>query len=137
MFAPGASVAPVFPTHTSSFRDGSMATVAERRRTREVTISGGKEFKAAFEQIVDNVETVIKGKTDVVRLALVAMICEGHILFEDLPGTGKSILARALGESMHATSNRVQCTPDMLPGDITGSSILDQKRGEFEFKPGP
>jgi MoxR-like ATPase len=87
--------------------------------------------------VVDNVETVIKGKTDVIRLALVAMLCEGHILFEDLPGTGKSMLARALAESMNAIANRVQCTPDMLPGDITGSSILDQKKGEFEFRPGP
>ena len=90
-----------------------------------------------FDAIVDNIETVIKGKTDVVRLALVAILCEGHILFEDVPGTGKSMLARAIAQSINATSNRVQCTPDMLPGDITGSSILDQKRGEFEFRPGP
>jgi len=95
------------------------------------------EFKANFDEVVANVETVIKGKTDVIRLSLVAMLCEGHILFEDLPGTGKSMLARALSESMNAIANRVQCTPDMLPGDITGSSILDQKRGEFEFRPGP
>jgi MoxR-like ATPase len=116
-----------------------MVQSGERRRTRGATaaISTAKEFSRTFEQIVANVETVIKGKTDIVRLALVAMICEGHVLFEDLPGTGKSMLARALGESMNATNNRVQCTPDMLPGDITGSSILDQKRGEFEFRPGP
>ena len=105
-----------------------------RRAKRTV---GAKEFKALFDEVAANVETVIKGKSDVVRLALVAMICEGHVLFEDLPGTGKSMLARALAESMHATSNRVQCTPDMLPGDITGSSILDQKRGDFTFRPGP
>jgi MoxR-like ATPase len=96
-----------------------------------------KRFKTDFDQMVDNIETVIKGKTDVVRLALVAILCEGHILFEDVPGTGKSMLARAVAQSMNATASRVQCTPDMLPGDITGSSILDQKRGEFEFKPGP
>src|SRR6266568_3570549 len=94
-------------------------------------------FSAAFDAIVDNIETVIKGKTDVVRLALVAILCEGHILFEDVPGTGKSMLARAIAQSVNATSNRVQCTPDMLPGDITGSSILDQKNGTFEFRPGP
>ncbi|MHB8510502.1 MAG: AAA family ATPase, partial [Candidatus Dormibacteria bacterium] len=80
---------------------------------------------------------MIKGKTDVVRLSLVAILCEGHILFEDVPGTGKSMLARALSQSIKATNNRVQCTPDMLPGDITGSSILDMKRGVFEFRPGP
>ena len=94
-------------------------------------------FKANFDRMVDNIETVIKGKTDVVRLALVAILCEGHVLFEDVPGTGKSMLARAIGQSMNATTSRVQCTPDMLPGDITGSSILDQKKGVFEFRPGP
>ncbi|HVF31482.1 MAG TPA: MoxR family ATPase [Acidimicrobiales bacterium] len=120
-----------------------MATSTELRRTRttrrpsDPTTIGAKEFKENFDSVVANVETVIKGKTDVVRLALVAMLCEGHVLFEDLPGTGKSVLARALSESMNATSGRVQCTPDMLPGDITGSSILDQKQGEFEFRPGP
>ena len=96
-----------------------------------------QSFKKNFDKIVDNVETVLKGKTDVVRLALVAILCEGHILFEDVPGTGKTVLARALSQSMDATTQRVQCTPDMLPGDITGSSILDQKTGRFEFLPGP
>jgi MoxR-like ATPase len=94
-------------------------------------------FSAAFEAIVENIETVIKGKTEVVRLALVAILCEGHILFEDVPGTGKSMLARAIAQSLNASVSRVQCTPDMLPGDITGSSILDQKKGVFEFRPGP
>jgi len=96
-----------------------------------------KVFSGAFDAIVRNIETVIKGKTDVVRLSLVAILCEGHILFEDVPGTGKSMLARGIAQSINATSSRVQCTPDMLPGDITGSSIFDQKRGLFEFRPGP
>lgn len=96
-----------------------------------------KRFQQAFDGIVENVETVIKGKPDVIRLALVAMICEGHILFEDVPGTGKTVLARALAQSMNATNARIQCTPDMLPADITGSSIYDQKRGVFEFQRGP
>lgn len=96
-----------------------------------------KKFKEFFDLTVDNIETVIKGKTDVIRMALVAIICEGHILFEDVPGTGKTMLARAIGQSMNATVNRVQCTPDMLPGDITGSSIYDQKKSEFVFRQGP
>jgi MoxR-like ATPase len=106
------------------------------RRPRSTSIDA-KTFKANFDDVVANIETVIKGKTDVVRLALVAILCEGHILFEDVPGTGKSMLARAIGQSINAETSRVQCTPDMLPGDITGSSILDQKKGTFEFRPGP
>ena len=94
-------------------------------------------FKRNFDAIVTNIETVIKGKGDVIRLSLVAILSEGHILFEDVPGTGKSMLARAIGQSINAETSRVQCTPDMLPGDITGSSILDQRKGEFEFRPGP
>jgi MoxR-like ATPase len=96
-----------------------------------------QSFKKNFDKIIDNVETVLKGKTEVVRLALVAILCEGHILFEDVPGTGKTVLARALSQSFDATTARVQCTPDMLPGDITGSSILDPRTGKFEFQPGP
>jgi MoxR-like ATPase len=103
--------------------------------------SGGamsaQSFKKNFDKIVDNIETVLKGKTDVVRLALSAILCEGHILFEDVPGTGKTVLARAIAQSIDASTQRVQCTPDMLPGDITGSSILDQRKGTFEFHPGP
>jgi MoxR-like ATPase len=98
---------------------------------------GAKRFKDHFDGIADNVGIVIKGKDDIIRLALVAMICEGHILFEDVPGTGKTVLARALSQSMAASNSRIQCTPDMLPGDITGSSIYDQRKGSFEFQPGP
>ena len=110
-------------------------------RTKGDGVRGGqinaKKFKENFDAVVANIETVIKGKNDVVRLAMVAILCEGHVLFEDLPGTGKSMLARAIAQSMAASVSRVQCTPDMLPGDITGSSILDQRKGQFEFQPGP
>lgn len=96
-----------------------------------------KKFKQSFDAIAENIQTVIKGVPEAVRLALVAIVCEGHILFEDVPGTGKSMLARAIAQSIRATNARVQCTPDMLPGDITGSSIYDAKKGEFEFRAGP
>jgi len=96
-------------------------------------------FKKRFDKIADNVNLVIHGKDDVVRLALVAMCANGHVLFEDVPGVGKSMLARALAVSMGCGTNRIQCTPDMLPGDITGSSVIDQSGGKmsFVFKPGP
>jgi MoxR-like ATPase len=96
-----------------------------------------KRFNQIFEKITDNVNTVIHGKDDVVRLSLVAICAGGHILFEDVPGVGKSMLATALGRSMQSDTNRVQCTPDMLPGDITGSSIIDTKTMAFKFRPGP
>ena len=94
-------------------------------------------FQKVFDRIVDNVNTVIHGKDDVVRLSLVAVCAGGHVLFEDVPGVGKSMLSVALSRSMSATTARVQCTPDMLPGDITGSSIIDTKTMEFVFRPGP
>ena len=96
-------------------------------------------YKRLFDKIADNVNLAIHGKDDVVRLALVAVCANGHVLFEDVPGVGKSMLARALGASMSAKVSRIQCTPDMLPGDITGSSVIEQRQGKmnFVFKPGP
>src|SRR5262245_14748190 len=96
-----------------------------------------RKFTKTYNRIVDNVNSVIHGKDDVVRLSMVAICAGGHILFEDVPGVGRSVLARALGAWMRAEMNRVQCTPDMLPGDITGSSIIDTKTMKFVFRPGP
>jgi MoxR-like ATPase len=98
---------------------------------------GVTDFRDAFLRIAANVNTVIHGKDDVVRMALVAIFADGHVLFEDVPGVGKSMLARALSVSMGADTSRVQCTPDMLPGDITGSTVIDPKTMEFGFRPGP
>jgi MoxR-like ATPase len=94
-------------------------------------------YKELFDRITANVNTTIHGKEDVVRLAMTAVCANGHVLFEDVPGVGKSMLARAFSLSMDAATNRVQCTPDMLPGDITGSSIIDTSTMEFSFRPGP
>src|SRR5256714_1018079 len=96
-----------------------------------------KRFAKAFNRIVDNINTVIHGKDDVVRMSMTAICAGGHILFEDVPGVGKSMLARAIGQSMRADMSRVQCTPDMLPGDITGSSVIDTKTMNFVFRAGP
>jgi len=94
-------------------------------------------FAATFDKLVANVETVLLGKTFVVRLSFTALLSDGHLLLEDYPGTGKTSLARAMAQSVAGSSNRVQFTPDLLPGDITGVSIYDQKAGVFEFHPGP
>ena len=89
------------------------------------------------EKVVANVERVIVGKHDEVRLALVALMCRGHLLIEDVPGTGKTVLAKALARSLGCTFRRIQFTPDLLPSDVTGLSIYNQKTQEFEFRPGP
>jgi MoxR-like ATPase len=89
------------------------------------------------EKVVANVERVIVGKHEEVRLALVALLCQGHLLIEDVPGTGKTVLAKAIARSLGCTFRRIQFTPDLLPSDVTGLSIYNQKTQEFEFKPGP
>jgi len=89
------------------------------------------------EKVVANVERVIVGKHNEVRLALVALLCRGHLLIEDVPGTGKTVLAKALARSLGCTFRRIQFTPDLLPSDVTGLSIYNQKTQEFEFRPGP
>ncbi|MDR7549791.1 MAG: AAA family ATPase, partial [Armatimonadota bacterium] len=84
-----------------------------------------------------NVERVIVGKADVIEQALVAVLCEGHILIEDVPGIGKTMLAKALARSLGCSFRRIQCTPDLLPSDITGLEYYNQKTQTFEFRPGP
>ncbi len=88
-------------------------------------------------RIRENVQRVIVGKTDVIDLVLTAILSEGHILLEDVPGTGKTTLAKAMAISLGATFRRIQFTPDLLPGDVTGISFFNQKTQEFEYRPGP
>jgi MoxR-like ATPase len=95
------------------------------------------DVAAAAKKIIANVEKVIVGKRRQVILSLVSWFCEGHILLEDVPGVAKTMLARALSKSVGCSFKRVQCTPDLLPTDVTGSSIFNQRTAEFEFRPGP
>ncbi len=95
------------------------------------------EVAATAKKIISNVEKVVVGKRRQIILSLVAWFSEGHILLEDVPGVAKTILARALARSVGCSFKRIQCTPDLLPTDVTGASIFNQKTAEFEFRPGP
>ncbi|MDQ3809624.1 MAG: AAA family ATPase, partial [Chloroflexota bacterium] len=88
-------------------------------------------------RLCQNVERVLVGKRSAIQLAVVALLCEGHVLIEDVPGIGKTTLARGLAQSIGGTFRRIQCTPDLLPTDVTGVSVFDQRTAEFVFRPGP
>jgi MoxR-like ATPase len=105
-----------------------------------VTEVGGNLGQAAeiAGRLLANVETVVHGKTDEVRLVLAALVCDGHVLLEDVPGTAKTVLARAIAGSVEGASfARIQCTPDLQPTDVTGLSVFNQRDRDFEFRPGP
>lgn len=89
------------------------------------------------ERVIKNLEKVIVGKRDALELIVVGLLCQGHVLIEDVPGVGKTMLARSLARSLDCSFNRIQFTPDMLPSDVTGISIFNQQKGKFEFRPGP
>lgn len=96
-----------------------------------------EQVKEAAERVIANVEDVIVGKRAAVELVLVALLCRGHVLLEDVPGTGKTTLAKAIARSLGCSFKRIQFTPDLLPSDVTGISIYNQQNREFEFRPGP
>jgi len=102
-----------------------------------MTPEDATRFAADLDRLVAAVEEVLLGKNRIVRLAFTALLSEGHLLLEDVPGTGKTSLARAMAQSVSGTSNRVQFTPDLLPSDITGVTVYDQRSGRFDFHPGP
>jgi MoxR-like ATPase len=96
-----------------------------------------QSIKETAAKVKENVERVIVGKGEVVELAIIALLCEGHILIEDVPGLGKTVLAKSLARSLGCSFRRIQCTPDLLPSDITGTYVFNQKTSDFEFRPGP
>jgi len=113
--------------------------VARRIEPDAAAATGGAdldEVREVGQRIADNVARVIEGKPEVVRLSLVVMLAEGHLLIEDVPGVGKTMLAKALARSVDCTVRRIQFTPDLLPSDVTGVSVFDLESREFEFKPG-
>jgi MoxR-like ATPase len=95
------------------------------------------EVQQFANQVIDNVEKVIIGKRSAIELVMVALLCEGHVLLEDVPGSGKTMLARSVATSLGISFKRIQCTPDLMPNDVTGVSIFNQKNSEFEFRAGP
>ena len=99
--------------------------------------SGPETFASLFDAIVGNVSRVIHGKNEPIRLALVCLVSEGHLLLEDVPGVGKTTLAKALARSFDLEWRRIQFTPDLLPSDVTGTSVYDRGSGSFSFRPGP
>src|SRR5438477_8533647 len=93
--------------------------------------------QSVSERLCRNVERVLVGKRATIQLAIVAVLCQAHLLLEDVPGIGKTTLARALASSIGGTFKRLQCTPDLLPSDVTGVSVFDQRTADFVFRPGP
>jgi len=96
-----------------------------------------QDLATAVQRVIGNVERVIVGKAEPVAFSLIAVICHGHILIEDVPGVGKTVLTKAIARSIGCSFKRIQFTPDLLPSDVTGTSIYNQKSGNFEFRPGP
>ena len=94
-------------------------------------------IKDAADRFIENVGKVIVGKKEAIELALVALLCEGHLLIEDVPGIGKTMLAKATARSLGCSFKRIQFTPDLLPSDVTGIHYFNQKTAEFQFRPGP
>jgi len=95
------------------------------------------DVKAFGERVIESLEKVIVGKRQSLELVVIGLLCQGHVLIEDVPGVGKTMLARSLAKSLDCVFNRIQFTPDMLPSDVTGVSIYNQQKNEFEFRPGP
>ena len=117
---------------------GSPAPAAERNLVDDVSSSptSSSDVQASGARIRKSVETVIEGKPDVIRLAFIVLLAQGHLLIEDVPGVGKTMLAKSMARALDCTVRRIQFTPDLLPSDITGVSVFNQESRDFEFRPG-
>src|SRR5262249_47192336 len=129
---PKGSFARLRPVLAFEFRPALARVLAITPRSR-----GMSNVSTVAKRIIGNMEKVIVGKRQELAQALVALLCDGHVLLEDVPGVAKTMMARALAISTGCGFKRVQCTPDLLPTDVTGASIFNQKAGEFEFRAGP
>ena len=110
-------------------------TVQERPEAADESVARGTDVA---QRLLANVETVVRGKREELKLVLAALSCGGHVLLEDVPGTAKTVLARAIAGSVEgASTSRIQCTPDLQPTDVTGLSVFNQKERDFEFRAGP
>ncbi len=96
-----------------------------------------QEFADRVQAVVDNIRQVVVASPDVIKMSLLGLLCQGHVLLDDFPGVGKTLLAKALAQSIQANFKRIQFTPDLLPTDITGSSIYNPANSDFKFVPGP
>src|SRR5437763_672273 len=102
-----------------------------------ILIQSKQYITTALQRVINKVKKVIVGKWETVAFSLIAVICRGHVLIEDVPGVGKTVLTKAIARSIGCTFKRIQFTPDLLPSDVTGVSIYNQKTGNFEFRAGP
>src|SRR5260370_1305106 len=125
------------PSHSSFWYTALGKKMRKQRYTQLPQIDEIRQVQEAARAVRQNASRVIVGKEEVIDLLMVALLCEGHVLFEDVPGIGKTTLAKTMARSLGCTFQRIQFTPDLLPSDITGITFFNQKKGEFEFRPGP
>src|SRR5262245_6839564 len=131
------SPASCYPIQASNRIDSSQAGAMTQARDRTASTAAATAIQDVAERVKANIRRVIVGKDDVIDLVLVALFSEGHLLIEDVPGIGKTTLAKSIARSIGCTFRRIQFTPDVMPTDITGLNFYNQKQGEFEFRPGP